>query len=98
MGVRARGGLVSVEVAGAGLHAYGRFETSLTDMGVVAVRAALAEAGVHDRRGFQAAFCGTAYGGVATGHKILGALGLTSGPIVDVEAGCASGAAALALA
>jgi acetyl-CoA acetyltransferase len=89
---------VSVDLAGVGLHPFGRFDASLTDLGVAAVGQALAEAGVHDRRGFQAAFCGTAYGGVATGHKILGALGLTGGPIVDVEAGCASGAAALALA
>ena len=50
------------------------------------------------RGGFQAAFCGTAYGGVASGHRVLGALGLTGMPIVDVEAGCASGAAALMLA
>jgi acetyl-CoA acetyltransferase len=89
---------MTVEVAGVGLHPYGRFDHSLTDLGVVAVRAALAEAGVHDRTGIGAAFCGTAYGGVATGHKILGALGMTGGPIVDVEAGCASGAAALQLA
>ena len=64
-------------------------------MGVHAVRAALAEAG---NPAFQAAFCGTAYGGVASGHKVLGALALTGVPIVDVEAGCASGAAALQLA
>src|SRR5437588_2869110 len=66
-------------------------------MGVAAVRQALADAGV-DRRGFQAAFCGTAYSGVAAGHRVLDALGLTGGPIVDVEAGCASGGAALMLA
>ena len=48
--------------------------------------------------GFQAAFCGTAYGGVATGHKVLSRLGMTGMPIVDVEAGCASGGAALMLA
>jgi acetyl-CoA acetyltransferase len=90
---------VSVEIAGVGTHPYGRFDDrSITDLGVTAVRAALGEAGVVDRRGFQAAFCGTAYGGVATGHKVLGALGLTGGPIVDVEAGCASGAAALMVA
>jgi len=47
---------------------------------------------------FQAAFCATVYGGVASGHKVLGALGLTGVPIVDVEAGCASGGAALMLA
>jgi acetyl-CoA acetyltransferase len=89
----------AVEVAGVGLHPFGRFaDHTITDMGVVAVRAALAEAGITDRSGFQAAFCGTAYGGIAAGHKVLGALSLTGGPIIDIEAGCASGAAALMLA
>ncbi|MEZ5142406.1 MAG: thiolase family protein [Acidimicrobiales bacterium] len=88
-----------VHVAGVGLHPFGRFgDTPVTDLAVHAVRAALDEAGITDRHGFQAAFCGTAYSGVAAGHKVLGALGLTGGPIVDVEAGCASGAAALMLA
>jgi acetyl-CoA acetyltransferase len=64
-------------------------------MGVHAVREALGEAG---NPSFQAAFCGTAYSGVAAGHKVLGALALTGVPIVDVEAGCASGGAALQLA
>jgi len=87
-----------VEVAGVGMHPFGRHaDTSITAMGVTAVRAALAEAEV-GRGGFQAAFCGTAYGGVASGHKVLGALGMTGMPIVDVEAGCASGGAALMLA
>ncbi len=36
--------------------------------------------------------------GVAAGHKVLGALARTGMPIVDVEAGCASGGAALQLA
>lgn len=90
---------MTVEVAGVGMHPFGRFDDrSLTDLGVGAVREALAEADIGDRHGFQAAFCGTAYGGVATAHKILGALGLTGGPIVDMEAGCASGAAAMMLA
>ncbi len=90
--------MTDVEVAGVGIHPFGRFEgTSVTAMGVAAVRAALAEAGV-GRGGFQAAFCGTAYSGVAAGHKVLGELALTGIPIVDIEAGCASGAAALQLA
>jgi acetyl-CoA acetyltransferase len=85
-------------VAGVGLHPFGRFEgVSNTDMGVMAVKRALAEAGL-GKGDFQAAFCGTAYGGVATGHKVLSRLGMTGMPIVDVEAGCASGAAALMLA
>lgn len=87
----------AVAVAGVGIHPFGRFDDrTVTDMGVAAVRAALAEAGV-GRGGFQAAFCGTAYGGVAAGHKVLAAIGMTGVPIVDVEAGCASGGAALLL-
>ncbi len=90
--------MTGVTVAGVGLHPFGRFDgVSTTDMGVVAVRAALREAGV-GKGDFQAAFCGTAYGGVATGHKVLSRLGMTGMPIVDVEAGCASGGAALMLA
>jgi acetyl-CoA acetyltransferase len=85
-----------VLVTGVGIHPFGRFaDKPVTDMGVDAVRAALGEAGNPQ---FQAAFCATAYGGVASGHKVLGALGLTGVPIVDVEAGCASGGAALMLA
>jgi len=87
-----------VVVAGVGMHRFGRHaDTSLTAMGVSAVGAALEDAGA-GRGGFQAAFCGTAYGGVASGHKVLSAMGMTGMPIVDVEAGCASGAAALMLA
>jgi acetyl-CoA acetyltransferase len=87
-----------VEIAGVGIHPFGRFDDrSVTDLGVTAVHAALTEAGV-GRGQFQAAFCGTAYAGVAAGHKVLGTLALTGIPIVDIEAGCASGAAALQLA
>jgi len=86
-----------VHVAGVGIHPFGRFEDrTITDMGVSAVRSALAEAGV-TKGGFQAAFCATAYGGVASGHKVLSRIGMTGMPIVDVEAGCASGGAALML-
>jgi acetyl-CoA acetyltransferase len=88
--------MTGVTIAGVGMHPFGRFEgRSVTDMGVAAVRAALADAG---NPRIDAAFCGTAYSGVAAGHKVLGQLALTGVPIVDVEAGCASGAAALSLA
>ena len=63
------GGMTGVNVAGVGLHPFGRFDgVSTTDMGVVAVRAALDEAGI-GKGDFQAAFCGTAYGGVVMGYK-----------------------------
>jgi acetyl-CoA acetyltransferase len=87
-----------VEIAGVGIHPFGRFEGKpVTQMGVEAVGAALADAGI-GRGGFQAAFCGAVYSGVAAGHKVLDAMGMTGMPIVDVEAGCASGGAALMLA
>ncbi len=90
--------MTDVVITGVGMHPFGRFDgVSTTDMGVHAVRLALRQAGV-GRGGFGAAFCGTAYGGVATGHKVLSRLGMTGMPIVDVEAGCASGGAALMLA
>jgi acetyl-CoA acetyltransferase len=71
-----------VEIAGVGLHPFGRFGDTPADA----------------RSRVGAAYCATAYGGIATGHRVLGALALTGIPIVDVEAGCASGGAALALA
>lgn len=84
-------------VSGVGIHPFGRFaDLTPTDLGTAAVRDALADAGIAGRA-VQAAYCGTAYGGVASGHKVLGRLAATGAPIVDVEAGCASGAAALML-
>ena len=86
-----------VRITGVGLHPFGRFgDLTGTAMGVVAVQAALAEAGI-GAGDVQAAFCGTAYGGVAAGHRVLSALAGTGIPIYDVEAGCASGGAALQL-
>lgn len=85
----------AVAIAGIGLHPFGRFgEKSVTEIGAEAVRAALRDSGV-DRRAIQAAYCGTVYTGVAAGHKVLTSLGLTGMPIVNFEAGCASGGAAL---
>lgn len=87
-----------VEIAGVGMHRFGRFDTlTATDLGVAAVRSALADAGDAGGDHVQAAFCGTVYSGVAAGHKVLTALGRTGMPIVNIEAGCASGAAALDL-
>ena len=87
----------SVAIAGVGLRPFGRFEeTSVVEMGREAVAIALEAAGV-GAGDFQAAFCGTVYSGVAAGHRVLSSLGMTGVPIVNVEAGCASGGAALRL-
>ena len=75
---------IAVEIAGVGIHPFGRFgDKSVTTMGVEAVKAALRDAGVA-RGGFQAAYCGTVYSGVAAGHKVLTALGLSGIAIVNV--------------
>jgi len=87
-----------VYILGVGLHPFGRFpERSLTALGVAATRAALADAGMTVQQ-VEAAFCGCVYGGVAAGHKVLTALASRGIPIVNLEAGCASSGAALALA
>ena len=87
---------MSVAITGAAMTAFGRFDdASAIDLGVRAVRAALADAGSPR---FDVAYCATAYSGIASGHRVLGRLGLTGCGIYDIEAGCASGAAALALA
>jgi len=85
-------------ISGVGMHPFGRFaDRTAVDLGAVAVRAAIADAGI-DPGSIGASFCATAYGGVAAGHRVLGRLAMTGGPIIDVEAGCASGGAALQLA
>jgi acetyl-CoA acetyltransferase len=86
-----------VQIAGVGIYPFGRHgDVTATRMGAIAVRDALAEAGPDLQP--EAAFCGTAYGGVAAGHRVMGELARTGIPIVDIEAGCASGAAALSMA
>ncbi|MGH7804956.1 MAG: thiolase family protein, partial [Candidatus Binatia bacterium] len=81
-------------IAGVGLVPFGRFDDrTVIDLGREAVRRAVADAGIEPSR-IQAAFCGTVYAGVAAGHRAITSLGIGGLPIVDVEAGCASGGAA----
>jgi acetyl-CoA acetyltransferase len=85
-------------IAGIGMHSFGRFGAkTVAQMGSFAVDCALRDADIAPHR-IGATFCATVYSGVATGHRVLAQLGMTGGPIVDVEAGCASGGAALQLA
>ncbi len=88
----------SAVIAGIGLHPFGRFNhMNASEMAAIAVRRALNDAGI-EPKAIEATFCATVYGGVAAGHRVLGRLAMTGGPITDVEAGCASGGAALQLA
>lgn len=84
-----------VSVIGAGMVPFGKFpERSLADLAWPAVKQALNDAGVDPRR-VQAAFCGTAFGGMMSGQRILGRIGLTGIPITNMENACSASSTAL---
>ncbi len=82
-----------VHIIGAGIHPFGRHEgkTGL-DMGVHAVREALADAGV-EWKDMQFAFGGSAAAGNA--DAMLPQLGLTGVQFINVANGCATGGSSL---
>ena len=83
-----------VYVAGVGLHAYQAASgTSYVELGLAAVRAALADAGLPWSE-VEASFVGTATLGIAGGRAMLKHLGPSGAPILHVENASASGSAA----
>ena len=86
--------MADVVVLGAGIHAFGRFDKSYEEIGAEAAAAALRDAGVEWRQ-IEAAFLSRMYLPATSGPRILRRLGSTSVSIVDIEAACASGGAAL---
>ena len=77
-----------VMVLGVGVHPFGRFEDkSYEDLGQIAVKAALEDAGDMPWTQVQSAFCGTMHGGTGAGHRVLARVGMTGIPIVNVETG-----------
>jgi acetyl-CoA acetyltransferase len=89
---------VSTDVAiiGVGLHPFGRFPgVSGIDMGAIAIRRALADAGVEWKQ-IQFAFGGSYE--VDNPDAVVALLGLTGIPFTDVYNGCATAASALSLA
>ena len=85
-----------VWIVGAGIHRFGRTEavTGL-DMGVAAVRAAMSDAGVA-WGDVQFAYGGSDASGNA--DTMIGRLGLTGIPFINVKNGCATGGSALTAA
>ncbi|UDY36665.1 thiolase family protein [Dermatobacter hominis] len=87
--------MTDVAIIGVGLHPFGRFgDTSAIDMAAVAVRAALADAGItwpQVQFGFGGSF------EVDNPDAVTGRLGLTGIPFMDVYNGCATAATALQL-
>ena len=84
-----------VSVVGVGMIPFGKYpERSLADLAWPAVKAALADAGAAPKE-IDAAYCGAAFAGMLAGQRILGRIGLTGIPVVNVENACSSSAAAL---
>jgi acetyl-CoA acetyltransferase len=85
-----------VAIIGVGLHPFGRFgDTTAIDMGAVAIRRALADAGIEWRQ-VQFAFGGSYE--VDNPDAVVAFMGLTGIPFTDVYNGCATAASALSLA
>lgn len=83
-----------VAVIGAGLVPFGKYpDKTLADIAWPAVRQAIADAGV-EKTAIEAAYCGTALGGMMAGQRILKKLGITGLPIVNVENACSSSSTA----
>jgi acetyl-CoA C-acetyltransferase len=83
-----------VVILGAGIHPFGRFDSAYEDIGAHAAREALADAGVV-WKDIQTAYLSRMYLPATSGARILRRLGGTDISIVDIEAACASGGAAL---
>src|SRR6476469_10733956 len=82
-------------IIGVGLHPFGRFAgVAGIEMGAVAIRRALADAGV-EWRDIQFAFGGSYE--VDNPDAVVALLGLTGIPFTDVYNGCATAASALTL-
>jgi len=91
------GDLQPVYVVGVGWHRYQPLsETSYVELGLTAVRAALADAGI-EWAGVDESFIGTGLLGMAVGRPMLRHLGALGRPLVHVENASASGSAAFRL-
>ncbi len=90
-----------VAIIGVGLHPFGRFEgLTAMDMGVYAARQALQDAGI-DWSDLQFAYGGSVpvrSGDEATPDTMVGRIGLTGLPFVNVVNGCATAGSALLMA
>ena len=81
-----------VAIIGIGIHPFGRHDLTGMEQGAVAARAALADAGIQ-WSDVQYAFGGSSAAGNA--DTMVGTLGLTGLPFINVANGCATGGSAL---
>lgn len=81
-------------ILGVGMHPFGRFDDSYEALGAMAAAEALTDAGL-SWPSMQSAYLSKMYLPATSGARVLRRLGSTDIPIIDVEAACASGGAAL---
>jgi acetyl-CoA acetyltransferase len=82
-----------VYVAGTGIRRFGRYpEISHREFAWPVVREALLESGLPKDR-IEIAYASSVFGGMLVGQQVLGKLGITGIPIVNVENACSSSAA-----
>ena len=87
-----------VVIAGLGITKWDIYpDQEWYDFGSEAVLLALKDAGM-EFKDVQAAFAGSTYQGVASGHQTLAEIGKTAIPVINVENACSSSSSALRLA
>ena len=83
-----------VVIMGCGLHPFGRWpEKSLQDLGRVAIRNAVNDAGV-DFKDIQIAYTGRVQSGAGVGLSVVSELGQTGIPVMNMEMACGSSSTA----
>lgn len=83
-----------VSVIGVGLTPFAKYrDKSLAEIGWPAVKQAIEDAGI-EKRDIEAAYCGSALGGMMSGQRVLKQLGITGLPITNVENACSSSSSA----
>ncbi|MEC7488601.1 MAG: thiolase family protein [Pseudomonadota bacterium] len=83
-----------VSVIGVGMIPFSKYrDKSLAEIGWPAVKAAIEDAGV-EKNDIEAAYCGTALGGMMSGQRVLKQLGITGLPITNIENACSSSSSA----
>ena len=85
-----------VMVTGVGIHPFGRFDKNYRQIGAVAVREALDDAGI-TLDDVDMIFVACVNEEMAKGHNVIEQVGRVGVPIINVETACASSAASLLL-
>lgn len=86
--------MFDVFIVGVGMVPFGRIDKSYEEIGAEAAAGALADAGLEWRQ-MQAAYMSRMYLPATSGARVLRRLGSTDISVIDTEAACASGGAAL---